>query len=332
MKDDPYKQAYEREKKARKVAEKLLDEKTRELYQHYIKLEKAHENLSATKKKLIQSDKMSSLGQLAAGVAHEINNPLSYALCNLDFLASYFDSYKKLDAFVLNSLKNNNTLELKELSKMREKYEIDYVNQDGGELITPTIDGLKKIQKITESLKKVSHQNSEKTEQCNINECIKNSLKVVWNELKYTMEVQTNLTDVPLISFDNGEIHQVLMNLFLNAKHACEPRGQLKISSCLENMDDETWVKVEITDNGTGIPPEVIERIFEPFYTTKPVGEGTGLGLSISLSIIENNGGKLKVATKLGQGTTFTLYLKQLHNNNNEKGRDGIGNILVNSY
>ncbi|MEW6995112.1 sensor histidine kinase [Colwelliaceae bacterium MEBiC 14330] len=311
MKDSPYKLAYEREKKARKLAEKLLDEKTRELYQHCTELETANEYLSSIKKKLIQADKMSSLGQLAAGVAHEINNPLSYALCNLDFLSNYFHSYKKLDEFVVNSLKKHNKLELTDLSKIRQHYEIDYINQDGEELIKPTIDGLKKIQKITESLKQVSHQNSVKTEQCNINECIKNSLKVVWNELKYSMEVQTYLAEVPLISFDNGEIHQVLMNIFLNAKHACDPKGQLKISSCLEDMDNQTWVKVEISDNGTGIPPEVIERIFEPFYTTKPVGEGTGLGLSISLSIIENNGGKLKVTTQLGRGTTFTLYLKK---------------------
>jgi C4-dicarboxylate-specific signal transduction histidine kinase len=312
MKEDPYKQAYEREKKARKLAEKLLDQKTRELYQYCIKLEKANEHLSSTKKKLIQSDKMSSLGQLAAGVAHEINNPLSYVICNLDFLGDYLDSYQKLDAFVLHSIKSKSKLELEELIDIREKYEIDYVNKDGMELIKPTIDGLKKIQKITESLKQVSHQNTDKIEQCNINKCIDSALKVVWNELKYTMEVKQDLVEVPLISFDNGEIHQVLMNIFLNAKQACTERGHLNISTSLDSMDDRTWVKVAITDNGTGIPPEIIERIFEPFYTTKSVGEGTGLGLSISLSIIENNGGKLKVTTQLGKGTTFTLYLKPI--------------------
>jgi signal transduction histidine kinase len=124
--------------------------------------------------------------------------------------------------------------------------------------------------------------------------------------------VKQDLVEVPLISFDNGEIHQVLMNIFLNAKQACTERGHLNISTSLDSMDDRTWVKVAITDNGTGIPPEIIERIFEPFYTTKSVGEGTGLGLSISLSIIENNGGKLKVTTQLGKGTTFTLYLKPI--------------------
>jgi signal transduction histidine kinase len=255
---------------------------------------------------------MSSLGQLAAGVAHEINNPLSYVLCNLDFLGDYLDSYQKLDAFVLHSIKSKSKLELEELIDIREKYEIDYVNKDGMELIKPTIDGLKKIQKITESLKQVSHQNTDKIEQCNINKCIDSALKVVWNELKYTMEVKQDLMEVPLISFDNGEIHQVLMNIFLNAKQACTERGHLNISTSLDSMDDRTWVKVAITDNGTGIPPEIIERIFEPFYTTKSVGEGTGLGLSISLSIIENNGGKLKVTTQLGKGTTFTLYLKPI--------------------
>lgn len=311
MSDNPYKIAYERENKARKVAERLLDEKTRELYQHCIELEQAHQHLTSTQKKLIQSDKMSSLGQLAAGVAHEINNPLSYSLCNLEFLSDYFQTFKKIDQFLSNPGSDESEVTtLADYQDVRKKYDIDYINQDGDLLIKSTIDGLKKIAHITSSLKQVSHQNSEKNAQCNINDSIKNSLEVVWNELKYTMEVTTNLAEVPLVSFDNSEIHQVLMNLFINAKHACEPNGKLKITSSLDDMNNEIWVKVEIADNGTGIPAEVIERIFEPFYTTKPVGKGTGLGLSISLNIIESNGGKLEVTSTLGEGAKFTLYLK----------------------
>ena len=311
MNDNPYKIAYEREKKARELAERLLEQKTRELYQHCIELEEAHQHLTSTQKKLIQSDKMSSLGQLAAGVAHEINNPLSYALCNMEFLANYFETFKKLDYFIQHPAADDSEVHcLEDYKLVREKYELDYINQDGDELIASTVEGLKKIEHIISSLKQVTHQNSEKNTRCNINESIESSLKVVWNELKYTMEVETHLAEVPLVAFDNGEIHQVLMNLFINAKHACEPKGKLIITSSLDDLNDEIWVKIEIADNGTGIPPDIIERIFEPFYTTKQVGKGTGLGLSISLNIIESNGGKLEVISQLGKGANFIIYLK----------------------
>ena len=136
MSDNPYKIAYEREKKARELAERLLEQKTRELYQYCIELEEAHQHLTSTQKKLIQSDKMSSLGQLAAGVAHEINNPLSYALCNMEFLANYFETFKKLDYFIQHPAADDSEVHcLEDYKLVREKYELDYINQDGDELI-----------------------------------------------------------------------------------------------------------------------------------------------------------------------------------------------------
>lgn len=310
MADSSYKLAYQREKEAREVAERLLEKKTRELYQRCEELEKANERLSSTKKKLIQSDKMSSLGELAAGVAHEINNPLSYSLCNLELLSEYFSKLMELDQSLLEKYKDSDVLN--SYLALRTDFDVDYITKDGEELLTSTFDGLRRIKKIISTLKNVTHQNTLSDADCDINDSIKNSLKIVWSELRYNVKVETHLSKVPLVSFDNGEIHQVLMNLFLNAKHACSKNGRITISTSMEEMDQKKWVKLEIADNGTGIPPEIIDRIFEPFYTTKPVGEGTGLGLSISLSIIENYGGKIKVSSEIDVGTVFTIYLKPL--------------------
>ena len=311
MTNDPYKEAYEREKQARLLAETLLNEKTRELYNRCTQLEEAQEHLSSAQKKLIQSEKMSSIGQLAAGVAHEINNPLGYAMSNLQVLTEYFEAYKKLDEYILEQAPSNQGSQWQEnLTKCRQHHGINYINKDGKELISSTLGGLNKIKEITASLKKVSHQNIETGTKCNINKCIKSSLKVVMNELKYHMEIETTLNDIPLVLCDDGEIHQVFMNLFINAKHACVSKGKLKVISSVVDIDSQTWVKVEISDNGIGIPPKVINKIFEPFYTTKPVGRGTGLGLSISLGIIKKQGGKMDVSSTVGQGTTFTIYLK----------------------
>ena len=325
MSSDPYKVAYQREKKARELAERLLNEKTRELYQQYVQLDEAHQHLTATKEKLIQSEKMSSLGQLAAGVAHEINNPLSYSLSNLECLQEYLTIFKALDDVVMEHTNTNNGNNAEQIAQnyaelfnqyltIRAENKVEFLGQDSIDIIESTIEGLHRIKKITTSLKQVSHQNSVSDSQsislCDINQCIKNSLEVVWNELKYTMDVSTELQNVPKVMCDDGEIHQVLMNMFLNASYACSKQGILSISTEVQSIDQQEWVVIKIADNGSGIPEENIERIFEPFFTTKPVDKGTGLGLSISLSIIEKHQGKVHVSSQLGHGTVFSIYLK----------------------
>ena len=155
----------------------------------------------------------------------------------------------------------------------------------------------------------MSHSGTLEKEPCDINEIIEDSLKVVWNELKYSMQVEKSFAQLPYVNCHQSEIHQVLMNMFINAAHACEENGILTIVTYTHLEDDKEWAIIVISDNGKGMPKEIIKKIFDPFYTTKPVGVGTGLGLSISFGIIEKHKGKITVRSEEGVGTTFTIFL-----------------------
>jgi len=267
-------------------------------------------SFAKTQEQLIQSEKMASIGQLAAGVAHEINNPIGFSLSNITTLSDYIDSFLKLDSIVLSHLPTLEKIEFAtQYQNFRKEEDIDFVIGDMKELIEDTVKGLNRVSAIVANLKKVTHASELEMELCDINEIIEESIKVVWNELKYNMEVVKQFSQTPKIPCHAGEIHQVLMNLFLNASHACEEKGLLTINTSLIELKNQQWVVIEITDNGKGMPREVRKKIFDPFFTTKPVGVGTGLGLSVSFSIIEKHNGKIKVASEEGVGTTFTIRL-----------------------
>ena len=307
---DPYKAAYERERFARKKAESLLDEKTRSLYKNVVQLQTTVDALKEAQEQLIQSEKMASIGQLAAGVAHEINNPIGFSLSNLNTLTEYIESFVKYDEFVVSTLPKFENKELVEQYKTtRKKEDIDFIVDDVTELLTDSIKGLKRVSQIVANLKKVTHAGELEMETCNINDIIEESIKVVWSELKYNMEVVKQFTSVPMILCHTGEIHQVLMNIFLNASHACEDKGILTIETSTQNIQGNEWVLIRISDNGKGMTEEVRKKIFDPFFTTKPVGVGTGLGLSVSFGIIDKHKGKIKVTSEEGKGTTFNISL-----------------------
>ncbi|MDP2561650.1 sensor histidine kinase [Psychrobium sp. 1_MG-2023] len=311
MTENTYKIAYERERQARLRAEFLLDEKTRELYQNVVSLEEALADLKATQKKLIQSEKMASIGQVAAGVAHEINNPLGFSLSNVSTFEQYCESLLKLESFVHTELpKIGNEQFVNQYLALRKEEDIDFIHEDSNEIIESTLVGLMRIKKIVASLKNVTHQSISEKKLCNINDCIRESLDVVWNELKYGMEVECHYGHIPPVLCESSEIHQVLMNMFINAKHACDNKGKLDISTSRIEKDDQSWVAIQIKDDGRGIASDSLDKIFEPFYTTKPVGKGTGLGLSVSHGLIRSHGGKIEVTSIEGEGTTFTILLK----------------------
>lgn len=313
--DNVYKIAYERERAARINAEELLDEKTRTLYESYTSLEKVLDELKTSQSILIQSEKMASIGQLAAGVAHEINNPIGFSLSNLSTLTDYIESLLKLDTIVMSQITSIQDQQFsKSYLKKREEEDIDFLIGDIKSLLADSIKGLNRVSGIVKSLKKVTHASTAEKSTCNINDLIEEAIKVVWNELKYSMELEREFTNLPLFHCHEGEIQQVLMNLFINAAHACEDnppikKSILRIRTYEKCQGEQLWLAIDVADNGKGIPENVIKRIFDPFFTTKPVGVGTGLGLSVTYGIIERHSGKISVVSEEGKGTIFTILL-----------------------
>jgi len=309
---DAYKKAYEREKFARLHAEKLLDEKTRVLYKSNVELASTIETLSMTQEQLVQSEKMASIGQLAAGVAHEINNPIGFSLSNLSTLMDYVESLITVEAFVANEAANKLDDEFfEQYMAKREAEDVEFIQGDVKVLLEDTKQGLSRVSEIVANLKHVSHNGSVDKAPCDINAVLDESLKVVWNELKYSVDIEKNYNTLPEIHCHQNEIHQVLMNMLINAAHACENKeqGVIKLMTSPVEFKGVQYVLIAIEDNGKGMSKEVQKKIFDPFYTTKPVGVGTGLGLSISFGIIDKHGGFIKIKSAEGEGTTFNIFL-----------------------
>ncbi|WDE07135.1 ATP-binding protein [Thalassomonas viridans] len=310
--NNPYQVAYARERQARLHAETLLDEKTRALYNNVLQLRQTITELNDTQEKLIQSEKMASIGQLAAGIAHEINNPIGFSISNLATLTKCVESFLKLDELVSSRMTTDHDAKFFEQYQQLQKQEdIEFIREDIKKLLSDTINGLNRVKDIVTHIKKVSYQGEMTKDWCDINAFIEESLKVAWSELKYTMEVEKELQPIPRIMCHGNELHQVLLNMYVNAAHACEdnPQGLLKVRTSTKTRHKKDWVVIDISDNGVGISEKLRQKIFDPFYTTKPVGVGTGLGLSISFGIIEKHGGKIDVTSEEGRGSTFSIYL-----------------------
>jgi signal transduction histidine kinase len=277
------------------------------------KIQEQYETLKKTQVQLVQSEKMASIGQLAAGVAHEINNPLGYVNSNIGSLKNYInDVFTYLDAlesFIqkFDGISDSERLkEVDQLQKQKEELEIEFVREDIDELLKESSFGMEKVRDIVQSLKDFSRVDQEEdAQESNINDCIEQTLKIVWNELKYKCEVIKNLGEIPDIYCFPGQLNQVIMNLLVNAGHAIEEKGTIEITTFQEK--DDIYIKVR--DTGKGIPPENIKHLFEPFFTTKPVGQGTGLGLSISYGIVKKHQGEISVSSEVGIGTEFTIKL-----------------------
>lgn len=285
-------------------------------------LEDALKLVKETQMKLIQEDKMASIGQLSAGIAHEINNPLGFVSSNFNTLKKYVKvfekfilAYKKFESEVDRKDIISIDKELKSLCEIENSCKFDYILDDVTELFEDTEDGLNRIKNIVIALKNFSHANTnDNFEDYNLNEGIANTLTIARNEIKYTAEVKTNLTEIPLIKAKSSEINQVVLNMIINSSHAIKEKldgnqsdlGEIIIST----YNDEKFVYCSIEDNGIGISEANLDKIFDPFFTTKPVGSGTGLGLSISYDIIMNkHKGNLKVESKLGEGTKIIIVL-----------------------
>ena len=281
------------------------------LQQRNSELEGVNSKLAGTQSQLLQSEKMASIGQLAAGVAHEINNPIGYVHSNLISLTRYLDSiFAVLGAYErLETSLPPGSPQLIEMHKLKESAELDYVRRDIGELLAESVEGVTRVEKIVKDLKDFSHLDEAEWEEADLHAAIDSTLNVVWHELKYKAELIKQYGELPPIQCLPFQLKQVFMNLLVNAAHAIENRGVITIRS----GHDAEHVWVAISDTGKGIDPRHLNRIFEPFFTTKPVGVGTGLGLSVSYSIIQKHNGSIEVASEPGKGTTFTIRLPVVH-------------------
>ena len=255
---------------------------------------------------LMQSEKMASVGQLAAGVAHEINNPLGFISSNLRTLAEYFDQILQFDRY-------RQELDDRELSPAnreavaaaREEFEIDSILEDGADLINESLNGSVRVTKIVRDLKNFSRVDAMEREEVTLDVCLESALNICYNELKYVATIKREYKILTPVLCNHGQLNQVFLNLLVNAGHALDVPGEITLSC----WDDDSYVYASVSDTGRGIPEEVQKKIFEPFFTTKDVGEGTGLGLSISSEIIKKHHGELLVKSVVGQGTTFTVKL-----------------------
>ncbi|MCX7165412.1 MAG: ATP-binding protein [Rhodocyclales bacterium] len=287
--------------------EARVAERTRELEDERMALLAASERIEQTQEQLLQSEKMSAVGQLAAGVAHEINNPIGFVISNLGALTGYVEqlmtliaAYEAMEARLPTDHPDRATM-----FAARETAELDFLRQDIPDLLRDSNDGLSRVKRIVGDLKDFSHIDEGEWSFVDLNKNLESTLNVVWNEIKYKAEVIRELGELPLVNCLPAQINQVLMNLLVNAGHAIETRGSITLRSGVEGK--KVWI--QIVDTGKGMTVEVQRRIFEPFYTTKPVGKGTGLGLSITWDIVERHGGKIEVDSKPGHGSSFRLTL-----------------------
>jgi two-component system NtrC family sensor kinase len=270
-------------------------------------IQAALEKLQEVQQQLVQTEKMASVGQLAAGVAHEINNPIGYINSNLTSLQNYVNDllglvsiYEKGEAFC------NNAEHMAQISECKNKIDLEYLKADLLDLLEESQEGVIRVKEIVQDLKDFSHLSSEDDWQwTNLHAGLNSTLNIVNNEIKYKAKVVKEFGDLPEVKCLPHQLNQVFMNLLVNAAHAIEQEGTITLRTGTDN--DRVWI--EISDTGHGIAPEHQHKIFDPFFTTKPVGKGTGLGLSISYSIIKKHQGDIHLCSQPGQGTTFRIVL-----------------------
>ena len=256
---------------------------------------------------LLQSEKLASIGQLAAGIAHEINNPIGFVNSNLNslnhYIADIFEVLNSYESLLEHEPVNPDTLEI--ISKLRQQKELDYLKDDIPQLIAESCEGLIRVCNIIQDLKNFSRVDSNDWELVDLHKYLDSTLNILRSELKYRCTIHKVYGDIPELYCLASQINQVFMNVLVNAAQAIKDQGDITIRTL--KSADEVWV--EISDTGQGIAPEHINRIFEPFFTTKPVGKGTGLGLSISQNIVKKHDGRIEIISAVNTGTTFRICL-----------------------
>lgn len=279
-----------------------------ELLRGNAELSALNRKLSQAQEQLLQSEKLAAIGQLAAGVAHEINNPIGYVYSNIGSLENYLN-----DLFLLLKAYEEAEADLPEgqrraaLQSLREKIDVDFLKEDIPMLMGESKEGITRVKKIVQDLKEFSHVDHRAEWQwTNVRAGLDSTLNIANNEIKYKADVVRDYGQLPEIECLPSELNQVFMNLVVNAAHAIgDTRGTITVRTRTDG--EEVWI--EVSDTGCGISDELRQKIFDPFFTTKPVGKGTGLGLSLSYGIVQKHHGRIEVYSELGKGSTFRIRL-----------------------
>lgn len=279
----------------RKQVNHALEKEHEEQRQLIHELEEAHNQL-------LQSEKLASIGQLAAGVAHEINNPIGFVYSNLGSLQQYASNLIQLVVQMECILPIDSLHTIREFKK---EIDFDFMKADILELIHESIDGAARVKQIVQDLRDFSRPSDAEWQTCDIHRGLESTINVAWSEIKYKAEVVREYGNLPEIECLPFQLNQVFLNLLVNAAHAIREHGVITIKTyCNDN-----YIFVSIKDTGVGIPSDIINKIFDPFFTTKPIGKGTGLGLSVAYGIISKHNGSITANSEVGKGTEFVIQL-----------------------
>lgn len=282
-------------------------------------LERAH-------KQLVQSEKLASIGLLAAGVAHEINNPIAFVTSNLNSLQGYYqDVFNVIDANSrLDEGLSVDSAQLAVAIEPQQKLQLNGLQKDIGQVLDECKDGLSRVRKIVDNLKDFSRSGDAEWTWADLHEELDRTVDVAINEIKYRADVNKEYGDLPMVQCVPSQISQVILNLLVNAAQAIEGRGTITITTRAgalpyelrgvevsggADANPDAWVCIQISDTGTGMDAHTLQHIFDPFFTTKEVGQGTGLGLSVSFGIIQSHGGHILADSKAGAGARFSIWL-----------------------
>lgn len=268
-------------------------------------LAEAFDELKTTQAQLLQQAKMASVGQLAAGVAHEINNPMGFITSNLNTLRDYGEALATYITAVDQVAASRSDEQSAALAVLRKRLDMAFLLEDMPELIEESVSGATRVRDIVLALKRFSNVDQAAVQQANINDCLENTIAAAGNTLSAKATLIRDYAELPAIFCNPQELGQLFLNLLLNAAQAIPHGGEIKITTHC----DAEMIYASIADNGEGMAEDIIARIFEPFFTTRPVGTGTGLGLAIAYDIVKKHHGRIEVESTPGVGSQFTVLL-----------------------